>query len=107
MAFPHILSRRYVFIITMVLIMQRVMPECFFILLRLYLRVDGVLVRMIDTRFYHEFGQPCVLRDFTVRQATYEKLGKMVTNDVKLISDAVRMEPLLPLQVQQVHKIFV
>ncbi len=34
--------------------MQRVMASGFFILLRLFLRVDGVLVRLIDTRIYHQ-----------------------------------------------------
>ena len=33
---------------------QRVMPTSFFILLRLFMRVDDVIVRLIDTRLYHE-----------------------------------------------------
>ena len=39
------------------------MPERFFILLQLFLRVDDVLVRAIETRIYHEFGSAEVLRD--------------------------------------------
>ena len=35
---------------------QRVMASGFFVLLRFFLRVDGVLVRMNDTRFYHQAG---------------------------------------------------
>ncbi|KAA8586362.1 hypothetical protein FQN60_000198 [Etheostoma spectabile] len=32
----------------------RVMPTSFFLLLRFFLRVDGVLIRINDTRLYHE-----------------------------------------------------
>ncbi|XP_005431572.2 TIP41-like protein, partial [Geospiza fortis] len=32
----------------------RVMPSSFFVLLRFFLRVDGVLIRMNDTRLHHE-----------------------------------------------------
>lgn len=38
----------------LVLAMQRVMPTSFFLLLRFFLRVDGVLIRINDTRLYHE-----------------------------------------------------
>lgn len=31
----------------------RVMGDCFFGLLRSYLRVDDVLIRILDTRIYH------------------------------------------------------
>lgn len=30
------------------------MPTSFFLLLRFFLRVDGVLIRINDTRLYHE-----------------------------------------------------
>ena len=33
---------------------QRVMPTSFFVLLRFFLRVDGVIIRINDTRLYHE-----------------------------------------------------
>ena len=39
---------------------QRVMATGFFILLRFFLRVDGVLVRLIDTRIYHQVLYTCV-----------------------------------------------
>lgn len=41
---------------TMNKIRFRVMKDCFYILLRYYLRVDGVRVRIFDTRIFHEFG---------------------------------------------------
>lgn len=36
------------------LMIQRVMPTSFFLLMRFFLRVDGVLIRINDTRLYHE-----------------------------------------------------
>ena len=45
----------------------RVMPSGFFILMRLFIRVDGVIVRVNDTRIYHEGGQDHMLREFTSR----------------------------------------
>lgn len=35
-------------------VFQRVMPTSFFVLLRFFLRVDGVMIRINDTRLYHE-----------------------------------------------------
>jgi hypothetical protein len=32
------------------------MPQCWFLLLRMFLRVDGVLVRIRECRYYHAFG---------------------------------------------------
>jgi len=52
----------------------RVMPRSFFILLRFYLRVDGVLVRVNDTRLYHEADQQFLLREYTSRQSRTEDL---------------------------------
>ena len=52
----------------------RVMKDCWFGLLRSYLRVDNVLVRIIDTRMYHELGTNKILRDFQVKENTYEEL---------------------------------
>lgn len=52
----------------------RVMKDCFFGLLRDYVRVDNVLVRVIDTRIFHSFGENYILRDFQVRECTFKKL---------------------------------
>lgn len=52
----------------------RVMKDCLFGLLRNYLRVDNVIVRIVDTRIYHEFGSNVILRDFQVRESTYDEL---------------------------------
>lgn len=42
----------------------RVMNDCFYILLRYYLRTDGVNVRIFDTRIFHEFGTDFIHREF-------------------------------------------
>lgn len=54
----------------------RVMPSCFFALLRLWLRVDGVLLRAKETRVFHEFGQPRVTRQITWRALTFDQLRR-------------------------------
>jgi len=54
----------------------RVMGDCFFGLLRSYLRVDDVCVRIYDTRIYHEFGKNYILREFSVRENSFEELKK-------------------------------
>ncbi|RKP04874.1 TIP41-like family-domain-containing protein, partial [Thamnocephalis sphaerospora] len=50
----------------------RVMPTGFFILQRLFMRVDGVLLRMNETRVYHAFGTDHVLREYTCREDRYQ-----------------------------------
>lgn len=50
----------------------RVMADCFFVLQRVYVRVDAVLVRILDTRVYHEFGSHKIYRDFCQLEATYD-----------------------------------
>lgn len=46
----------------------RVMPDFFFILARFFLRVDGVLVRIFDTRYFHRFGTSVVVRETVTRE---------------------------------------
>lgn len=50
----------------------RVMKDCFYILVRYYLRVDGVRVRIFDTRIFHEFGQDFIHREFQFCESSYE-----------------------------------
>lgn len=52
------------------------MKDCFLGLLRYYLRVDNVSVRIIDTRFFHSFGDNYILREFIVKENTYDDLQK-------------------------------
>lgn len=52
----------------------RVMKDSFFVLLRSYVRIDHVCVRIYDTRIYHEFGTNKLIRDFSHLEATYASL---------------------------------
>lgn len=54
--------------------MQRVMPSSFFILLRYFLRIDNVMLRVNDTRIYHELGKNYLLREFTSREAKVQDI---------------------------------
>ncbi|KAJ3163694.1 hypothetical protein HDU86_000288 [Geranomyces michiganensis] len=56
----------------------RVMPTCFLVLLRFFLRVDGVMFRVNDTRLYHEFGTDRVIREYCSRDEDYNRIrGKI------------------------------
>jgi len=50
------------------------MPHSFFILYRLFLRVDNVLFRIYDVRIYHEFGSGEVIREAMGMEADYETI---------------------------------
>jgi type 2A phosphatase activator TIP41 len=67
------------------------MPTTFLILQRFFLRVDHVLVRVIDTRLYHEFGQNEVIREFKVKEIPMERLMYLIRfrygNDVSKLTD--------------------
>ena len=65
----------------------RVMGDFFFLLLRFELRVDEVVVRRFDTRFFHEFGSDKMLREFTTYEASIPDLkasGKIKVTKVTL-----------------------
>lgn len=60
--------------VSMISVKIRVMPTSFFLLLRFFLRVDGVLIRINDTRLYHEAGNSYMLREFSTRESKIEEL---------------------------------
>ena len=55
----------------------RVMDDCFYGLMRSYIRVDNVLIRNIDTRIYYGFGDDFIIRNFSVKEMSYDKLTSM------------------------------
>ncbi|KAK2974517.1 hypothetical protein RJ640_018682, partial [Escallonia rubra] len=58
----------------------RVMPSCWFLLLRYWLRVDGVLMRLRDTRMHCVFGcstKPVIIRESCWREATFQALSSV------------------------------
>ncbi|KAG2385959.1 hypothetical protein C9374_003108 [Naegleria lovaniensis] len=52
----------------------RVMNHSFYVLMRFFLRVDGVCIRCIDTRLFHKFGQNYLLREFSIRESSWKDL---------------------------------
>ncbi|XP_051793660.1 TIP41-like protein isoform X4 [Acanthochromis polyacanthus] len=60
--------------VSMISVKIRVMPTSFFLLLRFFLRVDGVLIRINDTRLYYEAGKDYMLREFSTRESKVAEL---------------------------------
>ncbi|XP_064473315.1 TIP41-like protein [Ornithodoros turicata] len=58
---------------------MRIMKNNFFILLRYFLRIDNVLIRMNDTRIYHEAGWDYLLREYTSKEAKANQLDVPVS----------------------------
>ena len=58
----------------------RVMPKCWYVLLRFWLRVDGVLIRLRETRFFcdtterDKSGAVVVVRETQHREETWDAL---------------------------------
>jgi type 2A phosphatase activator TIP41 len=50
----------------------RVMPARLLVLSRFFLRLDGVVFRIRDTRVYVEFQTGEVIREYTAREEKYE-----------------------------------
>lgn len=69
------------------------MPSSYFVLLRYFLRVDNVLVRINDTRYFHDFTTDYVLREYTNR----ESLVKDLTLPLSEYVDPNLLSPNLPL----------
>uniref|UniRef100_A0A7S3K538 TIP41-like protein n=1 Tax=Euplotes crassus TaxID=5936 RepID=A0A7S3K538_EUPCR len=59
---------------TMSKVRFRIMKDCFYALVRYYLRVDGVIVRILDTRIFHDFETNHIIREFWHKEATYDEL---------------------------------
>lgn len=73
----------------------RVMPSSFFVLLRFFLRVDGVLIRMNDTRVYHEADKCYMLREYTSRES---KISSLMHVPPPLFTDPNEIAQYLPIK---------
>lgn len=67
----------------------RVMGGVFFVLARFFLRVDDMLVRVRDTRYFHRFGSDVLVRERTEREAPYDDLRAKLSADVLRTPDAL------------------
>eukprot|EP00612_Vaucheria_litorea_P008332 CAMPEP_0171471262 /NCGR_PEP_ID=MMETSP0946-20130122/601_1 /TAXON_ID=109269 /ORGANISM="Vaucheria litorea, Strain CCMP2940" /LENGTH=300 /DNA_ID=CAMNT_0012000721 /DNA_START=12 /DNA_END=914 /DNA_ORIENTATION=- len=54
----------------------RVMENCWFLLLRYWLRVHKVLIKVSDVRYFHKFGQNEVFREISHIKVNYEEATK-------------------------------
>jgi type 2A phosphatase activator TIP41 len=70
----------------MIQIFQRVMPSGFYILLRFFLRVDNVLIKMNETRYHFETGKNFILKEYTSRESTYQHLKEKAVPPAFFIS---------------------
>ncbi|KAI9281826.1 TIP41-like family-domain-containing protein [Sporodiniella umbellata] len=81
----------------MLTVRLRVMPTCFLVLQRFFMRLDNVLFRINDTRIYHQFGSPYFVREYTSKEIHYnqiiEKLGK---GDISLLNDQNWVSSVMP-----------
>ncbi|XP_026872817.1 TIP41-like protein [Electrophorus electricus] len=88
--------------VSMISVKIRVMPTSFFVLLRFFLRVDGVLIRINDTRLYHEAGQDYMLREFSTRES---KVSALQHVPPALYTDPNEIAQHLPLKLMECEKL--
>ncbi|KAI7872067.1 TIP41-like family-domain-containing protein [Spinellus fusiger] len=77
----------------------RVMPLCFLVLQRFFLRVDDVLFRIRDTRLYHEFGSKYLVREYTSKEDHFNNIRKRLPvgkTDLSLLNDPNWVSQMLP-----------
>lgn len=53
------------------------MPKCFYSLLRFWVRVDDVMLRVHETRLFHRFGTHNLVLEYTVREDKVEALKEV------------------------------
>ncbi|KIW05915.1 uncharacterized protein PV09_03108 [Verruconis gallopava] len=78
----------------------RVMPERLLLLSRFFLRLDGVLFRIRDTRVFVEFETGEVIREYTAREEKYEtiksKLSYLKDEVTTVMRDPNKLAELMP-----------
>mmetsp|Transcript_31104 Transcript_31104/g.75864 ORF Transcript_31104/g.75864 Transcript_31104/m.75864 type:complete len:263 (-) Transcript_31104:11-799(-) len=85
----------------------RVMPSCFLIRLRFFLRVDGVIVRIKDTRYFHDFSKSYVLKDSQHREDSFEDLRKKRIGNDLIFNNPEAVARLITLRNSNISKILI
>ncbi|ALC49983.1 CG9578, partial [Drosophila busckii] len=80
----------------------RVMASGFLILLRHFLRVDDVLIRLHDTRFYWEIENDYILKEFVHREAPCSLLQDVIS----IWTNPDELQNYLPVAVRELHKLY-
>ncbi|XP_030601612.1 TIP41-like protein [Archocentrus centrarchus] len=88
--------------VSMLSVKIRVMPTSFFLLMRFFLRVDGVLIRINDTRLYHEAGKVYMLREFSTRES---KIAELKNVPAPLYTDPNEIAQHLTLKLTECEKL--
>jgi type 2A phosphatase activator TIP41 len=86
----------------------RVMPQRLLLLSRFFLRLDGVIVRIRDTRLYIEFETGEVIREYTSREEQYETIKtQLKTSDdaTSLMRDPDNLTKLCPVVENKIEKL--
>lgn len=96
--------------ISLLTVKVRVMPSSWFLLLRFWLRVDGVLMRLRDTRvycsFYDDNSQPVLLRESCWREATIQSLfAQGLSPDSGAYSDPNCISQKLPIVTHKIQRL--
>uniref|UniRef100_A0A3Q3WHJ0 TIP41-like protein n=1 Tax=Mola mola TaxID=94237 RepID=A0A3Q3WHJ0_MOLML len=88
--------------VSMISVKIRVMPTSFFLLQRFFLRVDRVLIRINDTRLYHEAGKNYMLREFSTRES---KIAELKSVPAALYTDPNEIAQHLNLRLTECEKL--
>ncbi|OMO73969.1 TIP41-like protein [Corchorus capsularis] len=95
--------------VSLLTVKVRVMPSSWFLLLRFWLRVDGVLMRLRDTRVhcvFNESANPVILRERCWREGTFQALSaKGYPTDSASYSDPSIISKRLPVIMNQTQKL--
>lgn len=97
--------------VSLLTVKVRVMPSCWFLLLRFWLRVDGVLMRLRDTRLhciFRDTADPVILRESCWREATFQHLSaKGYPSDAAAYNDPSLISQRLPVVLHKTQKLSV
>lgn len=77
----------------------RVMADRLLLLTRFFLRLDGVILRLRDTRVYIELNTNTVIRQYTAKEESYDVVARQLNTQresaPEALRDANRIAPLL------------
>ncbi|KAL1342840.1 hypothetical protein AAHE18_09G186500 [Arachis hypogaea] len=97
--------------VSLLTVKVRVMPSSWFLLLRFWLRVDGVLIRLRETRMHCVFGgstNPIILRETCWRESTFEALSaKGYPFDAATYNDPSIISQRLPIIMHRAQKLVI
>ncbi|XP_045197404.1 TIP41-like protein [Mercenaria mercenaria] len=79
----------------------RVMPTSFFILLRQFMRVDNVVVRVLDTRLHHEAEKDFILREHSYKDSNIQD----IKGPAHVVTDPNQVAQLLPVRTETFEKL--